>query len=78
MLSLRVPDHAAKGRGADLKYILGIGDLLTGYLLTFDALKMNFRKVKIHRNPKCAVCGDAPTITELIDYEQPACDLRKH
>ena len=61
-----------------LKYLLGIGDLLTGYLLTFDALKMNFRKVKIPRNPHCAVCGDAPTITELIDYEQPACDLRQH
>ena len=60
-----------------LKYILGIGDLLTGYLLTFDALKMNFRKVKIPRNPNCAVCGDHPTITELIDYEQPACDLKK-
>ncbi len=61
-----------------LKYLLGVGDLLTGYLLTYDALTMTFRKIKIPHNHSCAVCGDNPTITELIDYEQPACDLRKH
>ena len=61
-----------------LKYILGIGDLLTGYLLTYDALTMTFRKIKIPRNPNCGICSDHPTITELIDYEQPACDLRHH
>ncbi len=61
-----------------LKYLLGIGELLTGYLLTYDALTMKFRKVKIPRNPHCAICSEQPTITELIDYEQPACDLRKH
>ena len=59
-----------------LKYILGVGDLLTGYLLTYDALKMTFRKVKIPRDPHCAVCGDHPTITKLIDYEQAVCDLK--
>ena len=61
-----------------LKYILGIGDLLTGYLLTYDALTMTFRKIKIPRNPNCGICSDHPTITELIDYEQPTCDLRHH
>lgn len=61
-----------------IKYLLGAGDLLTGYLLTYDALTMTFRKIKIPHNHNCAVCGDNPTITELIDYEQPACDLRKH
>ena len=61
-----------------LKYILGVGELLTGYLLTYDALTMKFRKVKLPRDPHCAICGEHPTITELIDYEQPACDLRKH
>ena len=61
-----------------LKYLLGIGDLLTGYLLTYDALTMTFRKIKIPRNPNCGICSDHPTITELIDYEQPACDLRHH
>ena len=61
-----------------LKYILGIGDLLTGYLLTYDALTMTFRKIKIPRNPNCGICSDHPTITELIDYEQLACDLRHH
>ena len=52
------------------KYILGAGELLTGYLLTYDALKMEFRKVKLPKdNSDCAVCGEHPTITELIDYE---------
>ena len=58
-----------------IKYILGVGDLLTGYLLTYDALKMEFRKVKLPEHTEnCAVCGDHPTITELIDYEQAECD----
>ena len=58
-----------------VKYILGVGDLLTGYLLTYDALKMQFRKVKLPSDThSCAVCGDNPTITELIDYEQAECD----
>ena len=58
-----------------IKYIIGVGDLLTGYLLTYDALKMEFRKVKLPSDThKCAVCGDEPTITELIDYEQAECD----
>ncbi len=52
-----------------LKYLLSIGDLLVGKLLTYNALKMNFRTIKIPRNPKCPVCGDHPTITQLIDYE---------
>ena len=58
-----------------IKYILGKGDLLTGYLLTYDALKMEFRKIKLPSNThNCAVCGDHPTITKLIDYEQAECD----
>ncbi|KTE91955.1 molybdopterin/thiamine biosynthesis adenylyltransferase [Desulfitobacterium sp. LBE] len=58
-----------------IKYILGLGDLLTGTLLTYDALKMEFRRVKLPHNKKCQVCGEEPSITELIDYEQAACDL---
>ena len=58
-----------------IKYILGAGDLLTGYLLTYDALKMEFRKIKLPSDThNCAVCGDNPSITELIDYEQAECD----
>ena len=58
-----------------IKYLLGIGNLLTGYLLTYDALKMEFRKVKLPSETSgCAVCGTHPTITELIDYEQAECD----
>ena len=52
-----------------LKYFLGIGESLSSRLLLIDALSMSFREVKIKRNPECALCGDNPTITELIDYE---------
>lgn len=58
-----------------IKYIIGQGELLTGRLLTYDALKMEFRKVKLPSDTShCAVCGEHPTITELIDYEQAECD----
>lgn len=59
-----------------VKYLLGVGDLLVGRLLTYDALKMEFRTVKLPHKPGCgcAVCGPNPTITELIDYEQAECD----
>ena len=59
-----------------VKYIIGQGQLLTGRLLTYDALKMNFRTVKLPRDKDCAICSDHPTITELIDYEQPGCDFK--
>ncbi|MBP3775203.1 MAG: molybdopterin-synthase adenylyltransferase MoeB [Bacteroidaceae bacterium] len=59
-----------------LKYIIGIGNLLTDRLLTFDAKTMNFRTVKVRRNEHCPVCGTSPTVTQLIDYEQAACDLK--
>lgn len=59
-----------------IKYILGIGDLLTGYLLTYDALMMEFRKIKLLKNKEYQVCGENATIRELIDYEQAACDLK--
>ena len=52
-----------------LKYFLGIGESLTSRLLLIDALTMQFREVKLRRNPKCPLCGDNPTVTELIDYE---------
>ena len=59
-----------------VKYITGVGDLLVGYLLTYDALKMEFHKIKLPpRGKGCAVCSDNPTITKLIDYEQAACDF---
>ncbi len=52
-----------------LKYFLGIGESLSSRLLLIDALSMSFREVKLKRNPKCPLCGDNPTVTELIDYE---------
>jgi molybdopterin/thiamine biosynthesis adenylyltransferase/rhodanese-related sulfurtransferase len=52
-----------------LKLLLGVGQPLVGRLLIFDALEMTWREVALRRNPGCPVCGDAPTQTELIDYE---------
>ncbi len=54
-----------------IKYLLGIGDLLTNTLLTYNALTMEFRKVRLSRNPSCPLCGEDPQITELKDEEQP-------
>ena len=53
-----------------IKLILGVGEPLLGRLLYFDALKMKFREFNLRRDPQCPVCGDSPTITEPIDYEQ--------
>ena len=53
-----------------VKLILGIGEPLVGRLLLYDALAMRFRELKLRRNPECPVCGDHPTITKLIDYQQ--------
>ncbi len=58
-----------------LKFITGAGKLLTNALLTFDAAAMDFRKVQLKRNPRCAVCGDHANIRELVDEEQPVCEL---
>ena len=52
-----------------LKLILGIGESLSSRLILIDALSMTFREVKLKRNPACPLCGDSPTVTELIDYE---------
>ncbi|MBQ6442147.1 MAG: molybdopterin-synthase adenylyltransferase MoeB [Lachnospiraceae bacterium] len=62
-----------------VKFITGVGELLSGYLLTYDALKMEFHKIKLPpRGKGCAVCSDTPTITKLIDYEQAACELKQN
>jgi len=53
-----------------IKLLLAIGEPLVGRLLHFDALKMKFREFNLRRDPQCPVCGDQPTITEPIDYEQ--------
>lgn len=52
-----------------LKLILGIGHSLAGRLLLLDALKMQFRELAVRKDPCCPVCGDHPTVTSLIDYE---------
>lgn len=53
-----------------VKLILGTGEPLVGRLVLYDALAMRFRELKLRRNPECPVCGDHPTIKELIDYHQ--------
>jgi adenylyltransferase/sulfurtransferase len=53
-----------------VKLILGIGEPLVGRLMLYDALGMRFRELKLRRNPECPVCGDHPTITKLIDYQE--------
>jgi sulfur-carrier protein adenylyltransferase/sulfurtransferase len=52
-----------------IKLILGIGDSLIGRLLLFDALKLEFRELKLEKDPDCPVCGRHPSVTRLIDYE---------
>ncbi|MEU3570643.1 adenylyltransferase/sulfurtransferase MoeZ [Kitasatospora sp. NPDC036755] len=52
-----------------IKLLAGIGDPLVGRLMIYDALEMNYRQVKVRKDPNCAVCGENPTVTELIDYE---------
>ena len=53
-----------------VKLILGIGQPLVGRLLLYDALDMRFRELKLRKNPECPVCGEHPTVTKLIDYQQ--------
>lgn len=61
-----------------LKYLTGVGELLTNKLLTFNAKTMDFRKIVVHKRDTCPICGANPTIKELIDYEQATCDLESH
>jgi sulfur-carrier protein adenylyltransferase/sulfurtransferase len=53
-----------------VKLILGTGEPLVGRLLLYDALAMRFRELKLRRNPECPVCGDHPSVTKLIDYQE--------
>ena len=52
-----------------IKLLAGIGEPLVGRLMIYDALEMQYRQVKVRKDPDCAVCGENPTVTELIDYE---------
>jgi sulfur-carrier protein adenylyltransferase/sulfurtransferase len=52
-----------------IKVLAGIGDPLVGTVMTYDALEMTYRRLRVRKDPNCAVCSDNPTVTELIDYE---------
>jgi sulfur-carrier protein adenylyltransferase/sulfurtransferase len=53
-----------------IKLIVGIGEPLIGRLLMYDSLAMRFREIRIRRDPDCPLCGEHPTITELMNYEE--------
>ena len=57
-----------------IKLILDEGDPLIGRLLLYDAMKMNFKEVRVRKDPECVLCGDNPSVTELIDYKA-FCDV---
>lgn len=59
-----------------VKEVLGIGDTLAGHLMIFDALKMTFRKVRVRKDPECALCGENASIKELKAYVEEACEIR--
>ncbi len=61
-----------------LKYLTGVGELLTNKLLTFNAKTMDFRKINVRHRDTCPICGTNPTVHELIDYEQGVCDIKSH
>jgi adenylyltransferase/sulfurtransferase len=52
-----------------IKLLTGIGDPLVGQLMIYDALEMEYRKLRVRKDPNCALCGENPTVTGLIDYE---------
>ena len=52
-----------------IKLLTGIGQPLLGKLMIYDALEMNYNSLPVRKDPNCAICGDNPTVTELIDYE---------
>jgi len=52
-----------------IKLLTGIGEPLLGGLVVYDALEMTYRKIKVRKDPQCAICGENPTVTGLIDYE---------
>ncbi len=60
-----------------VKVLLGIGEPLIGRLLTYDALGMRFREVKLRRDPKCPLCGEKPTIRDLSIHREStaACEI---
>ena len=52
-----------------IKLLTGIGEPIAGQLMIYDALEMEYRKLKVRKDPNCALCGDQPTVTDLIDYD---------
>ncbi|WP_457208198.1 adenylyltransferase/sulfurtransferase MoeZ [Nocardioides sp. P5_C9_2] len=52
-----------------IKLLTGIGDPIAGKLMIYDALEMEYRKLRVRKDPNCALCGENPTVTDLIDYD---------
>ena len=60
-----------------IKYLTGIGELLTNTLLTFDSLTMQWQRIRFNKNRQCALCGDTPIITQLKEYAFKPCNKKK-
>lgn len=60
-----------------IKYLTGVGELLTDSLLTFDVLTMNWNRLEVSRNRECALCGTHPSITEIVEYAFKPCSRKK-
>ncbi|MDX8410701.1 MAG: molybdopterin-synthase adenylyltransferase MoeB [Mariprofundaceae bacterium] len=58
-----------------IKELLGIGESLSGRLMTFDAMRMEWRKLKLRKDPQCPLCGEQATITDLVRYDE-TCEVR--
>jgi len=61
-----------------LKFLTGAGELLNDKLLFFNALEMEFKTISVKKNKNCPICGEQPSITELVDGEQEVCDIKGH
>src|SRR5690606_39018706 len=65
-----LPGSVALIQGTEtIKLLTGLGEPLIGRLLQYDALEMSFQEFQLRKDPACPVCGEAPTVTELIDYD---------
>ena len=74
---LKANGHSAEEATECIKYLAKVGNLLTDSLLTFDALTMEWNRIRFPKNEACPLCGNKPTITELKEYAFQPCSKKK-